>query len=146
MKIIFVFLAMSLGFLSQDRVKWKVGLPAKMAVGQVVELKFEGKIDAKWYVYASELKVDGPMPTKLSLENSSDFEIVGKLESPHAKEKFDAVWEGKIQYFEKIATFSQKIKVLKPGTISGTLKGQACSNIDGMCMPFSVPFSEEIKF
>jgi Disulphide bond corrector protein DsbC len=145
MKILLVLAFFSFGILAENHVKWKVSLPSSLKAGQTAELKFEAKIDPKWYVYSSELKVEGPMPTKVKIDASDAFSLVGKLEPCEPKEKQDDIWGGKINYFEKTGKLIQKLKINAAGTISGTLSGQACSNIDGMCMPFSVPFSVEIK-
>jgi hypothetical protein len=145
MKLLLIFALMTFGIQAENHVKWKVSLSTSPKVGETVDLKFEAKIDARWYVYSSELKVDGPMPTKLKLEVSDAFTPMGKLVPCDPKEKQDDIWGGKINYFEKSGKLIQKIKINSSGTISGTLSGQACSNIDGMCMPFTVPFSVEIK-
>ncbi len=39
----------------------------KAKVGETVELIFSAKIDEGWYMYGSELKVEGPNPTELEL-------------------------------------------------------------------------------
>jgi hypothetical protein len=145
MKTLIILALLLFGIKAENHVKWKVSLPEKLKVGDAVDLKFEVKIDPKWYVYSSDLQVDGPMPTKLKLDNSEAFTLIGKLLPCGPKEKQDDIWGGKINYFEKSGKLIQKIKINSAGTITGTLSGQACSNIDGMCMPFNVPFSVDIK-
>lgn len=147
MKTIAILVLGLLGFTADNNhVSWQVKLVGKQAADAVVELEFTGKIDTKWYVYSSELQVDGPMPTKLTLETSDVYEVLGKISPNKPKEKQDEIWGGKIHYFEKTAKLCQKIKIKKTGLINGKLSGQACSNIDGMCMPFSVPFTLEVKY
>ncbi len=147
MKTIVIFFVFLVGLMTDsNHVSWQVKLLGTPAAGAQVELEFNGKIDSKWYVYSSELQVDGPMPTKLTLEPSDVFELVGKINPIKPKEKHDEIWGGKIHYFEKTAKLSQKIKIKKAGLIKGNLSGQACSNIDGMCMPFSMPFTVEVKY
>jgi Disulphide bond corrector protein DsbC len=145
MKTLIILALLLFGIKAENHVKWKVSLPEKLKVGDEVDLKFEVKIDPKWYVYSSDLQVDGPMPTKLKLDDSEAFTLIGKLLPCGPKEKQDDIWGGKINYFEKSGKLIQKIKINSAGTITGTLSGQACSNIDGMCMPFNVPFSVDIK-
>ncbi len=144
MKSIIILLMGFWAFVDNSHVKWNVSIAGTQKVGEVLEINFDAKIDPKWYVYSSVLQVDGPMPTACKLEESDAFEVLGTLTPIKAKEKFDTVWEGKINYFEKTAKLTQKIRVLRAGTVKGTLTGQACSNIDGMCMPFSVPFELKI--
>ncbi len=111
--------------------------------GDLTELNFKGKIEDNWYVYSSKLEVDGPLPTEIKWDKSSDFEVIGTLEAVKPKKKHDDIWEGNIHYFEKEGSFTQKIKVLKPNaTVSGTIRYQVCINDpeDGRCV------NEEEKF
>jgi hypothetical protein len=107
------------------------------------ELTFKGKIEDKWYVYNSKLEVEGPLPTEITWKKTDGFEIISTLTGLDPKMKHDEIWEGNIHYFEKEAHFTQKIKILKPGTVvTGTLRYQVCINDpeDGRCM------NEEEKF
>lgn len=110
-----------------------------------IDLIFKGKLDAGWYVYGSELKVEGPMPTEIDFENNGAFQLVGKLKTVNAKEKYDEIWDGKISYFIKEATFIQKVKILKPiSVINGKISCQTCTEKDGKCIPNKDKFAIKI--
>ena len=127
-------------------VKWTFSPSKKGAkVGETIELVFKGKIDPGWYLYSSDLKVDGPMPTEIEFDQNGSFQLVGKLMPINAKEKYDEIWEGKVNYFVKEAKFIQKVKILKSSTeISGKIKCQTCTEKDGKCVPNRDKFSISI--
>ena len=105
--------------------------------GEVVELTFKGNIEDRWYVYASKLEVDGPLPTEIKWETNDGFEVIGELQSVKPKKKHDEVWEGTVHYFDNQAVFTQKVKLLKPNAkVSGSLRYQVCINDpeDGRCV------------
>lgn len=124
-------------------VKWSfTSNPAKASVGQTVDLVFTGKIDKGWYMYSSELKVDGPMPTEVEFTSNGSFQKVGKLVPVNPKEKYDEIWAGKVNYFVKEAKFIQKVKILKTGAvIEGKIVCQTCTEKDGKCVPNKDKFS-----
>ena len=105
-------------------------------VGETINIIFTATIDKEWYMYSSRLKVEGPMPTEASFINNGSFETVGDLIPIKPKEKYDEIWEGKVNYFTDKAIFVQKVKVLKPNPIvEGRLSYQTCTIKDGSCIP-----------
>jgi hypothetical protein len=124
-------------------VKWSFSsTPSKPAVGQTVELVFTGKILKDWYIYSSELKVEGPSPTEIDLISNGTFQKVGKLVAINPKEKYDKIWEGTVHYFVKEAKFVQKIKILKPdAVVEGKINSYICTMKDGSCIPNNDKFS-----
>jgi hypothetical protein len=141
-----VLLIFGLSILSFDivkPVKWTfVPNPSKPAIGSTVDLVFSGKIDKDWYVYSSDLKVEGPMPTEVQFVNNGSFQVIGKLMAVNPKEKYDEIWGGKVNYFVKEAKFIQKVKILKAGAVvEGKLVNQACTIKDGSCITNKDKFS-----
>jgi thiol:disulfide interchange protein DsbD len=124
-------------------VKWTfTSTPKIPTVGQTVDLVFTGKIEKDWYIYSSELKVEGPSPTELDLISNGTYQKVGKLIAVNPKEKYDKIWEGTIHYFVKEAKFIQKVKILKSGaTIEGKINSYTCTLKDGSCIPNKDKFS-----
>ncbi|MCP9755335.1 hypothetical protein EGI26_09225 [Lacihabitans sp. CCS-44] len=124
-------------------VKWTfASTPSKPTIGQTVDLVFTGKIEKDWYIYSSELKVEGPNPTELDLISNGTYQKVGKLIAVNPKEKYDKIWEGTIHYFTKEAKFIQKIKILKAGaTVEGKINSYTCTLKDGSCIPNKDKFS-----
>lgn len=124
-------------------VKWTFScIPSKPTVGQTIDLVFTGKIDKGWYMYSSELKVEGPMPTEVEFTSNGSFQKIGKLVPVNPKEKFDEIWDGKVNYFIKEAKFIQKVKILKAGAVvEGKIICQTCTEKDGRCVPNKDKFS-----
>jgi Disulphide bond corrector protein DsbC len=124
-------------------VKWTfTSTPTKPSVGQTVDLVFTGKIEKDWYIYSSELKVEGPNPTELDLISNGTYQKIGKLVAVNPKEKYDKIWEGIVHYFIKEAKFIQKIKILKTGAVvEGKINSYTCTVKDGSCIPNKDKFS-----
>ncbi|MCU0444820.1 MAG: thioredoxin family protein [Microscillaceae bacterium] len=110
--------------------------PKTAKVGDQVELCFYITIDRDWYVYSSELKVEGPLPTTFSFKPNKSYQLIGKVRPINPKKKMDEVWEGEVAYFEKKAEFRQKIKILDPNLkVEGAFEYSVCSMVTGQCLP-----------
>lgn len=108
----------------------------EVKIGEELELIFQFNIDKDWYIYSSELKVEGPLPTSIKLTPNASYQIIGKIRPINAKKKYDETWEGEIEYFEKKAEFRQTIKVLKKDLkITGEAEYTVCSLVTGQCLP-----------
>lgn len=111
---------------------------ANAKVGDVVDLVIRGTIKKNWYMYSVGFDTEcGPLPMVVTLESDPGFELVGELVAPNDKGKHDKIFDCDVRFFEETSEFRQKIRVLKPGplVIKGAYEGQACSNIDGQCVP-----------
>ncbi|MDR3133311.1 MAG: thioredoxin family protein [Prevotellaceae bacterium] len=138
-----LFLAACLPLFAQaPSVSWKVS--PRAAADGTIELTFTADIAPPWYIYGVR-KMNGPLPTVISIENTDAFELAGALaEASPANEKFDELFETTVYYFKEQATFVQKIRRLTDAafTVSGALEYQSCS--DRECIPNEYPFSIEI--
>ena len=86
----------------------------KMGEGTEAEIIFHATIDNGWHVYSTEIGEDGP---------------IGKV-----IKKMDKLFNMELKYFEKEATFVQKIRFTKPQyDIDCYLEYGACS--DASCLP-----------
>lgn len=131
-----------------DPAKWQYKAnPAEVKVGDIVDLQFQVKVDADWYIYSSDIDPDlGPMPTVATFEKNKTFELVGKLVPQHPKKKYDDIWMGDVTYFVGNGVFIQKVKILAPKPeIKGKLTYQTCTERDGSCVPGSKNFSFDVK-
>ncbi len=127
--------------------KWTF-TPSKTSakVGETIDLVFSAKIDDNWYMYSSQLKVEGPLPTTANFTKNDSYAIVGKLIPVKPKEKYDDTWGGKVQYFEHEAKFIQKVKITKANpVIEGKIESQTCTIKDGKCVPNKDKFKFEVK-
>ena len=97
------------------------------------DLIFKVKIDAPWHMYSMKPSKDGPNPTTIIFNKSSDFELIGKTKESKSITEMDKVFQVMVNYFDKEATFTQRIKPLKEGniSISGKYEYQVCT--DEMC-------------
>lgn len=129
---------------AQDLVKppvWKIShTPKEAKVGETVELNFEATFQSGWHLYGANFDPNcGPIVTTFTWEITNGSEIVGKLESPKAKKKFDDIFGCDITYFDKKGRFTQKIKVTEEKIfLKGMYECQLCQD-DGMCIPFDGP-------
>ena len=117
----------------QEPVKFKSEL--KTISDNVIEIVFQANIDAGWHVYSTELPEGGPISATFNVDKMEGLELDGKL-TPKGKEidTFDKVFEMKVRFFEKTATFVQRLKVTAPTyNIEGYLEFGACN--DENCLP-----------
>ena len=107
----------------------------KMGDGTEAEIIFHATIDNGWHVYSTEIGDDGPIEATFNVEKMEGAELVGKL-TPVGKviKKMDKLFNMELKYFEKEATFVQKIRFTKPQyDIDCYLEYGACS--DASCLP-----------
>ena len=107
----------------------------KMGEGAEAEIIFHATIDNGWHVYSTEIGEDGPIEATFNVEKMEGAELVGKL-TPKGKviKKMDKLFNMELKYFEKEATFVQKIRFTKPQyDIDCYLEYGACS--DASCLP-----------
>ena len=107
----------------------------KMLSGDQAEIIFSATIDDGWHVYSTDLGSDGPIPATFNKVKMEGAETVGKLK-PRGNEikQFDKMFNMELRFFEKKATFVQKIRFTKPEyDIDCYLEYGTCS--DEMCLP-----------
>lgn len=100
------------------------------------KLIYEAKIDKGWHLYSQYIEEGGPIPTGFYLDQSADYEVVGKItESPDPHEEFDESFQMNLKYFGKEATFTQTIKLKTQNSfiIKGYLEYMVCD--DEKCLP-----------
>ncbi|MCD6069374.1 MAG: thiol:disulfide interchange protein [Bacteroidetes bacterium] len=110
------------------------------------DIVFTVKIDPQFHIYSSiPVEGVGPRATEVRFNENGAFQLVGKLKESKAKSEMDDGFGLVVSYFEKTATFTQRIKVLKPGkvTIDGKYEYEICK--EGACeFPPAKKFSVEI--
>jgi len=117
---------------------------------QVSETEFDlvltANIDNSWHLYSQFIGEGGPVPTSFKFKPSPDYTLVGKVsESPKPKKIFEKVFEMEVAFFEKKATFTQKVRLKVPASkIKGTLTFMVCD--DSQCLPpEDIDFSFDLK-
>ena len=122
---------------------WEVSLSTDSPeVGEEVELIFKTTIPPGWYVYTNDFDPDlGPLLTILNLESSEEFELSGELQAIDHKTKYDDIWEGDVNYFEKSGEYRQTLLVNAPlSNLRGSLEYQMCSDVTNQCINYEEDF------
>lgn len=114
-------------------------------VGEEVELVVDARIDDKWHLYASDFSDEvGPVVFGLKFKPSPAYALVGKLQSIKSHHEQDEVFKGEVAFWEKTGQMRQRIRVLRPGSLTVTAEAeyQSCTTVDGRC----VPGNETLRF
>ncbi len=118
----------------------------KTGNGSDAEIIFQASILPGWHVYSTDIGDDGPTEATFNVVKMEGVELVGKL-TPKGNviKKMDKMFGMEVKYFEKAATFIQKIRFTKPNyDIDCYLEYGACN--DESCMPpTEVPLKQKGK-
>ena len=118
----------------------------KKGTGAEAEIVFTATIDPGWHVYSTDLGSEGPIEASFHVVKMEGAEKVGRLVAKgNVIKQFDKLFEMELKYFEKSATFVQKIRFTKPDyDIDCYLEYGACN--DQACLPPSeAAFKEKGK-
>ncbi len=92
-------------------------------------------IDSGWHLYSQTVPEDGPIPTTFSFKGNDNYSKKGNTKEGKGHEVDDKVFNMKIKYFDKKASFKQRIKVKATGEfeIKATVEFMVCN--DSQCLP-----------
>lgn len=145
--IIVIVVGIGSCFSSQGQVisppTWEVFLSTEAPeVGEEVELILKTSIPPGWYVYTNDFDPDlGPLLTILNLEPNEAFEVSGELLAIDHKTKYDDIWEGDVNYFEKSGEYHQSLLVKGTlSTLKGSIEYQMCSDVTNQCINYEEDF------
>lgn len=137
------FILVSLGA-KADPINWNFKLEDK-GNGEI-ELIATVNIQKGWHIYDTEVPKGGPNATSISIEEIKGAMPIGKLQynKTNHKKGFDNIFEMEIGYFDNLATFTQRFKVVDKAAfnLKGDFRAQACN--DEECtppLPFDFSFS-----
>ncbi len=146
MKIFFTSVALfcTLGVFAQSgsarMVNWTFS--SKKISENTYELRIKAALTGKYHMYAQEVGVEGPVPTTFTFTANPIITLEGKVkEVGKLIQKHEAVWDGKVSYFEKEVEFIQVVKLKRPvkTAIAGSVEFMVCD--DKECLPpADVPF------
>jgi len=128
----------------QKPVTWSFS--SKQVSDTEFDLILTAGIDNNWHLYSQFIGEGGPVPTSFKFKPSPDYTLVGKVsESPKPKKIYEKVFEMEVAFFERKATFTQKVKLKVPASkIKGTLTFMVCD--DSQCLPpEDLDFSFDLK-
>jgi thiol:disulfide interchange protein len=135
-------------FKPKEVVKWteKHSIPANAKVGDVVTLSYSCTIKEGFHLYSSQQPSKAALPLEFILDKEvKGVELVGKvIDGPGKKTEHDDVFDADISFYEKNASFSQKVKITAENpTIGGHLRYQVCD--ENMCLPDNYEFKVPVK-
>lgn len=122
---------------------WDISLSStEIEPGQEVELVLKVSIPSGWYVYTNEFDEDlGPLLTILKLEANENVTLQGTLRALDHKTKYDEVWEGDVNYFDKQGEYRQTLLIEGTvGVLKGTVEYQMCSDVTNQCISYDEDF------
>ena len=126
------------------------------------ELVFTANIEPTWHLYSQDIPTDPtiitPNATRFDLKPNAGYEKIGKTTEGKPHEEYDKNFDVVLKYFEGVAVFKQKIRILSETdfTIGGELEFMACN--DERCIPpvyvdflfkvkgYTAPVKEEPSF
>lgn len=98
------------------------------------KLVFKASIEDHWHLYSQFVEDDGPLPTTFTFFESDDFQLIGSTEEGQPIEEYDPNFDMVLAYFDKEATFIQKVKALNEGAkVEGELMFMVCD--ETQCLP-----------
>jgi len=113
------------------------------------ELIFTANIDEGWYIYSQYLKGDGPVPTEFTFQESSNFNLIDKVNEDDANEAYDPNFDMLLKFFKQKAVFVQQIEIVNeksPFSVKGDVYFMTCD--EKQCLPpelieFDFNFNED---
>lgn len=116
------------------------------------ELIFTANIEDGWYIYSQYLKGDGPVPTEFTFQESSNFNLIDKVNEDDANEAYDPNFEMLLKFFKKKAVFVQQIEIVNEKSqfsVLGDIYFMTCD--EKQCLPpeiieFDFKFNEDKSY
>lgn len=109
------------------------------------ELTAKVTLTNKHHIYSVKLTVPDqvPEPTTFTFTSSNDYKTIGEIkESSNKVIKYDSTAEQVLAEFENYASFTQRVKILKPNVeVNGKVHFMTCD--DRMCVP---PMDEKFSY
>ncbi len=115
----------------------------KKVSDDVLEVTFQGSVDAGWHVYGTDIADGGPTRAELTLETQKGVKPDGTLRATGKVQKaMDEMFGMEVSYMEGAASFVQRFTITEPEyEVAGYLTYGACN--DQNCIP---PTNVEFSF
>jgi len=142
MRILFSFFAIIFFGIAnaqfEDRVEWTTSIE-KLSEDEY-QLTFTALMDDGWHIYGQPLEGEedpfGPIPTVFTFNNADgNYELIGKTTQPDKEPYYDKVFDLDVIYFEGLALFTQKIKILNEEFESVNIEVSFGICNDTQCLP-----------
>lgn len=124
-----------------EPVKWSTSV--EKVSDTEYKLISKATIEKGWHLYSQNVPEEGPIPTSFVYDESEGaFKFIDNTSEENGQTIDDPVFQMKIKFFEKSATFIQKVEVLgDASTVNGFVEFMACD--DSKCLP---PTEAELIF
>jgi thiol:disulfide interchange protein len=123
-----------------DPVSWKTSVE-KISESEY-ELTIKANIDNGWHLYSQQVPEGGPVATTFSYIENTTYSLEGTTEQSKGKTVNDPIFNMRITFFEKSATFKQRVRVSDGfQSIEGIVEYMVCD--DRRCLP---PTEKELHF
>jgi len=126
---------------SEKAVKWSYAV--KKLADKTYEVSMIANISGDYHMYAQNVGVDGPAPTIFTFTKNPLTILDGNVrEVGKVVKKFESVWGGNVNYYEKNVNFVQvvKLKANVKTNLSGKVEFMVCD--EKQCLP---PSTVDIK-
>ena len=116
-----------------EPVKWETSV--EKISDTEYQLISKATIDDGWHLYSQVVPQDGPIPTTFTYDDSDgQFKIIGNTSEEEGHTIDDPVFQMEIKFFEKSATFKQKVTVSEDvASIDAFVEFMVCD--DSRCLP-----------
>ncbi|WP_405292379.1 protein-disulfide reductase DsbD family protein [Algibacter sp. Ld11] len=116
-----------------EPVKWETSV--EKISDTEYQLISKATIDDGWHLYSQVVPQDGPIPTTFTYDDSEgQFKIIGNTSEEEGHTIDDPVFQMEIKFFEKSATFKQKVTVSEDvASIDAFVEFMVCD--DSRCLP-----------
>lgn len=103
------------------------------------------KLDSGWHLYSQHISSNGPR-TEFAYDSLSTYKLVGDTQEGESHKEYNPYLEMDVRYFEKEATFRQKIKILSgvDFTITGSIDYMVCLD-QSQCVHWDEEFAFNVK-
>jgi len=121
----------------KNPVSWAASVSQqKVNVGDTISVVLIGTIEEDWYIYSNDFDPSlGPNLAEVTFIPSG-YKLLGKAKPVGAESHFEKIWDGTVSTFKKKAEFVQKIIITSTKVnIKGSVLYQACSTVNGTCLP-----------
>jgi thiol:disulfide interchange protein DsbD len=129
---------------SSKQVKWN--FTSKKIADKTYEVHMTAIINGDFHMYAQNAGVEGPLPTAFAFTKNPLLVLDGKVkEKGKLVKKYESVWSGSVNYYEKTVNFIQTVKVRGTAktNLAGKVEFMVCD--EKLCLPpAEVEFSVNI--
>lgn len=122
-------------------ISWKMSY--KQIDEKTIDIHCTATIEKHWHLYSFDIPQNGPVPTSIVFKPNDGITVIGSIKTNKKPiEKFDAMFDMKIHYFENTVIFKQRINIKQNTTqVSGYIEYMLCN--DEKCLP---PDQEKFNF